>query len=184
MSDSSRPHGLQPTRLLCPWIFQARVLEWGAIAFSDRCILHTYFSLSKIFFNWSIIALQCCAGIYHTSIWISHRYAYVPLLLNIQPHPTTLRSSQSTMLSSLRYRVIPTGSLFYIRSYRCFMLRSQFSLPAPFPAVSISLFSMSGSLTAALQTSSLVPFSKFHIYVLIYDICFSLSDLFTLYKRL
>ena len=34
MSDSQRPHGLQPTRLLCPWIFQARVLEWGAIAFS------------------------------------------------------------------------------------------------------------------------------------------------------
>ena len=77
--DSSRPHGLQPTRLLCPWdfsrqeywngvplpspmhesevtqscptlsnpmdcslpgssvhgIFQARVLEWGAIAFSN-----------------------------------------------------------------------------------------------------------------------------------------------------
>jgi len=29
------PHGLQPTRLLCPWIFQARVLKWGAIAFSD-----------------------------------------------------------------------------------------------------------------------------------------------------
>ena len=35
---SSRPHGLQPTRLLCPWIFQARVLEWGAIAFSDRLL--------------------------------------------------------------------------------------------------------------------------------------------------
>ena len=34
MSDSSRPHGLQPTRLLHPWDFQARVLEWGAIAFS------------------------------------------------------------------------------------------------------------------------------------------------------
>ena len=27
-------HGLQPTRLLRPWILQARVLEWGAIAFS------------------------------------------------------------------------------------------------------------------------------------------------------
>ena len=84
MSNSVRPHGLQPTRLLHPWdspgkntgvgchfllqcmnvgseievtqscptlsdpmdcslpgspihgIFQARVLEWGAIAFSDR----------------------------------------------------------------------------------------------------------------------------------------------------
>ena len=35
VSDSSRPHGLQPTRLLRPWIFQARVLEWGAIAFSN-----------------------------------------------------------------------------------------------------------------------------------------------------
>ena len=34
MSDSVRPHGLQPTRLLRPWDFQARVLEWGAIAFS------------------------------------------------------------------------------------------------------------------------------------------------------
>ena len=29
MSDSSRPHGLQPTRLLVRWILQARVLEWG-----------------------------------------------------------------------------------------------------------------------------------------------------------
>ena len=31
MSDSQRPHGLQPTRLPVHGIFQARVLEWGAI---------------------------------------------------------------------------------------------------------------------------------------------------------
>ena len=36
VSDSSRPHGLQPTRLLRPWDFPARVLEWHAIAFSAR----------------------------------------------------------------------------------------------------------------------------------------------------
>ena len=30
---------------------------------------------------------------------------------------------------------------------------------------------------SALQTSSSVPFSRFHIYALIHDICFSLSDL-------
>ena len=38
MFDSWRPHGLQPTRLLCLWpgIFQARVLEWVAISFSRR----------------------------------------------------------------------------------------------------------------------------------------------------
>ena len=33
--DSLWPHGLYPTRLLCPWgVFQARILEWVAIPFS------------------------------------------------------------------------------------------------------------------------------------------------------
>ena len=31
VSDSLWPHGLQPTRLLCPWISQARILEWVAM---------------------------------------------------------------------------------------------------------------------------------------------------------
>ena len=98
MSDSVRPHGLQPTRLLCPWdspgkntgvgghfllqcmkvksqseiaqscltlcdpmdcslpgssihgIFQARVLEWVAIAFSDIYIyqIRSDQSLSRV----------------------------------------------------------------------------------------------------------------------------------------
>ena len=41
VSDSSQPHGLQPTRLLHPWdFFQARVLAWGAITFSgEACSL-------------------------------------------------------------------------------------------------------------------------------------------------
>ena len=34
VSDSSWPHGLQPTRSSVPGILQARTLEWGAIAFS------------------------------------------------------------------------------------------------------------------------------------------------------
>ena len=93
VSDSSRPHRRQPTRLLCPWdspgkntgvgchfllqcmkvknesevaqscltlsdpmncsppgssvhgIFQARVLEWGAIAFSDKYPYNEQFSV-------------------------------------------------------------------------------------------------------------------------------------------
>ena len=32
MSDSLRPHGLQPARLLCPW--DSPVLEWIAIPFT------------------------------------------------------------------------------------------------------------------------------------------------------
>ena len=31
MFHSVRPHGLQPTRLLCPGIFQAGILEWVAM---------------------------------------------------------------------------------------------------------------------------------------------------------
>ena len=34
VSDSSRSHGLQPTGSSAHGIFQAKVLEWGAIAFS------------------------------------------------------------------------------------------------------------------------------------------------------
>ena len=29
-----RPYGLQPARLFCPWVLQARILEWMAISFS------------------------------------------------------------------------------------------------------------------------------------------------------
>ena len=32
-SNSLQHHGLKPSRLLCPWDFQARVLEWVAIPF-------------------------------------------------------------------------------------------------------------------------------------------------------
>ena len=33
VSDSLPLHGLQPTRLLCPWILQAGILEWVAMPF-------------------------------------------------------------------------------------------------------------------------------------------------------
>ena len=35
MSDSLWPHGLKPTRLLCPWNSQAGILEWVAMPFSS-----------------------------------------------------------------------------------------------------------------------------------------------------
>ena len=42
MSDSWWPHGPQPTRLLRPGYFQARVLEWGAIASPVAMIKGSY----------------------------------------------------------------------------------------------------------------------------------------------
>ena len=39
LSNSYRPHGLQPTRLLHLWDFPGKVLEWDAIAFSRfKCL--------------------------------------------------------------------------------------------------------------------------------------------------
>ena len=38
MSDSLRPHGLQPTRLLCPWDFLGKSTGVGR-----HCLLHTIF---------------------------------------------------------------------------------------------------------------------------------------------
>ena len=50
VSDSVRPHGLKPAKLLCPWILQARILEWVAMPSSrgssrprDRtCVSYVY----------------------------------------------------------------------------------------------------------------------------------------------
>ena len=46
VSDSSQPHGLQPTRLPFHGIFQARVLEWVAIAFSHICLASLKWNLN------------------------------------------------------------------------------------------------------------------------------------------
>ena len=66
-----------------------------------------------------------------------------------------------------------------------FMLQcySQFVPPSPFPAVSTSLFFMSTSLLLPYKQVHQYHLSWLHIYALMYNIYFSLSDL-TLYNRL
>ena len=60
---------------------------------------------------------------------------------------------------------------------------SQFKPPPPLPPcsfpplVSIRLFSTSVSLFLPCKPVHLYHFSTFHIHALVYDICFSLSDL-------
>ena len=62
VSDSLRFHGLQPARLLCPWIFhgisQARILEWDAISFSRGIFLTQRLNLGLLY--WQVYSLPLC----------------------------------------------------------------------------------------------------------------------------
>ena len=72
---------------------------------------------------------------------------------------------------------IPIGCLFTEISVYAFMLLSPFTSPSPSspPSLSISLFSASPSPLLLCEQAHQYRSSRFHIYVLIYDICFSLS---------
>ena len=53
---SLRPHGLQPTGLLCLRFFQARILEWVAVSLNS-CLM---FSFGEGVMNYKGIALLLC----------------------------------------------------------------------------------------------------------------------------
>ena len=82
----------------------------------DICIFISlvYLFYKLFFFNWRIIALQNFVVFYWTSTWISHRYLYIPSLLNLPPHPTPLGWYRAPVKVSWTIEQIPVGCLFYI----------------------------------------------------------------------
>ena len=138
-------------------IFQARVLEWGAIAFSLNWpssllffeVEDIFFSLSHLFcyfiFIWRIIALQYCVGFCCTTTSISHTYTYTLLSWASLPtpasHPSTeslsSRLSQSTRLGPSSFPLaLCSYMIMYI--FQCCSLSSHHPL---LPSVSTSSFS-------------------------------------------
>ena len=61
-SNSLWPHGLQPNRLLCPWVLLTRILEWVAVSYSkgsswprDRTLISCVSWIAGRFFtHWAI----------------------------------------------------------------------------------------------------------------------------------
>ena len=113
-------------------------------------------------------------------------YTYIctslPSCVSLPPslsHPS--RWSQRTKLISLCYAAAshqPTilHSVVYID--RCYSHFPQLSPPPPCPQLhSLCLHLYSCHVTRFIITSFFVVVVRFHIYVLAYNICFSLSDL-------
>ena len=93
------------------------------------------------------------------------------------PHPIPSRSSQWAKLGSLLYSNFSPAIHFTHGNVHMSRLPSPFIPLAPSPTVSTSPFSMSASPFLPCREIHRYHFYRFHVYTLIYDICFSLSDL-------
>ena len=97
----------------------------------------------RLYFNWRIIILQYCDSFCHASIWIVHRYTYVPSSLNPIPPPSPTypsRLSQRTGFESpASYIKLALVIYFTYGNIYVSMLFSQIIPPFPSPTESKSL---------------------------------------------
>ena len=111
----------------------------------------------------------CMFTYIHTYFLLEH-----PSIPHHTPHP--IRSSQSTELPVL-IQQFPTSSFFYIwQRYicQCYCLNLAYPL---LPLLCPQVLSVDLPLYSYPANISSVQFARFHIYALIYHICFSFSDL-------
>ena len=134
----------------------------------------------KFTFNWSIISLEC-VGFCFTTMWISHKCTYTPSLLSPPPRSSShfSRWSHSTGWASCVLQPWPTSCLliFYRWSYTVFQCYSLNSTCPLLPPLYPQTCSLSVSLFLPWKQVNQCHFSRFRIYVIIYNIWFSLSDL-------
>ena len=111
---------------------------------------------------------QLCVYIYPLPLGPPSHPTPIPPIQVVTEHRTELPVLHSKFPLAIQFT---HGSVFMLN------LISQFFPPSPSPAVSTCPFPMSMSLFLPYTQVHLYHFSRFHIYVLIYDICFSLSGL-------
>ena len=125
------------------WFAYARILDFNTCFLCIKVIMHPLPRPSpsillwciafidfffNLFFYWWIIALQIFVVFCQTSTWISHRYTYIPYLLNLPPHSTCLGWYRAPVWVSWAIQQIPTGYLFNV--WQCKFLEKQWH-PTP-----------------------------------------------------
>ena len=112
------------------------------------------------FFNWRIIALQCCVAFCHTTMWISLKYTYILSLLSL-PFTPSSNPSPSRASPSTAPCVIQVPTIYFTHGNVCIsMLISQFVPPSSSPCcVHKSILYVFVS-SPALQIGSSLPFFK------------------------
>ena len=154
--------------------------------FSAYSFFFFSFTLKKNYFNWRIITLQYCDGFCHTSIWIGPKYTYIPSILNLPLTSLLTPSSRLSQSTSFGYpeSSIKVALVIYFTYGNAYasVLFSRIIPPSASPTESKTLFFTSVSLLLPCMWDHWYHLSWLHIYVLIYGICLSFSDLYTLKK--
>ena len=126
-------------------------------------------------FSWRIIALQYCVGFWNVSTWTSHRHCVSPT------HWTSLLPSLSQSARfelHASYSKIPLAIYFTHGTIHVSMLVSPFISLSPFPTVSkVCSVCLCLHCCPANRFIGMYHLSRFDMYVLIHNICFSFSDL-------
>ena len=114
-------------------------------------------------------------------MWISSKYTYISSTVNLTstdcPSSLPSRLSQSMRLNSLSYETtFPQSSTLHMAKP---VFRATLSICSTlsFPQCAPKFVSTSAFLFLPLKEVHQGYFSRFHTYVLIYNICFSLPDL-------
>ena len=97
---------------------------------------------------------------------------HVPSLLNLPSTP------QPVLVVTEHHAELPTAASHWLSIWHMVMYKFQcYAVNSSHPLCVQSLLSMSSSLFLPFKYVHKYLFSRFNIYVFIYDICFSLSDL-------
>ena len=160
------------------------IRDWTCVSCTGRKFFTTEppgkpqtFSFFKFYFNWRLITLQYISAFCQTLTWISRGCTCVPHP-EPPPPPSPSHPSGSSQCTSPEHPVIEPGLAICLTydNIHVSTLPSQIIPPSPSPTESKRLLFTSVSFAISHIGPSL-HLSKFHIYVLVYSIGVSLSDL-------